>query len=206
MVTGGPSNVAIFVGARSVFEARSVSGEAGALVCPDAARAASFAGGAASPVAAILVSSAGTGASARADAASVFAGLSETGISGLAGSGGDESSGFSAAIFSGSAGVERGAACSAAAKGKAAGGISGDFAPTGASMRSTARTGRVPSGLAASGLAASGLGASRLGASVCCANIVSGVACHDGLLANSSCAARSRAAAPSPKIKSTVRA
>ena len=111
MVTGGPSNVAIFV------EARSVSGEAGALVCPDAARAASFAGGTASPVAAILVSLAGAGASASAGAASVFAGLSETGISGLAGSGGDESSGFSAAILSGSAGVERGAACSADAKG-----------------------------------------------------------------------------------------
>ena len=92
------------------------------------------------------------------------------------------------------------------AKGAAAGGTSGDFSPTGASTRSIARTALVASGLAASGrvafgLPTSGLGASRLGASVCCANIVSGVACHDGLLANSSCAARSRAAAPSPKIK-----
>ena len=34
---------------------------------------------------------------------------------------------------------------------------------------------------------------------LCCANIVSGAACHDGLLANSSWAARSSAAAPSPK-------
>ena len=39
------------------------------------------------------------------------------------------------------------------------------------------------------------------GASVCCANIVSGAARQDGMLANSSCAARSSAAAPSPKTR-----
>src|SRR5713101_9090825 len=120
MVTGGPPSVAIFVAATPG------SGKAAALICSAAAGAvsaagattaaagaASFAGGKVSVAVAILVWSTVAEASARAGAASLCAGLSEAGIAGFAASGGDESSGFSAATFWGSAGAELIAAGSA---------------------------------------------------------------------------------------------
>ncbi len=194
MVTGGPPSVAIFVAATPG------SGKAAALICSaaagaasaaaaGAAGAASFAGGKVSAAVAILVWSTVAEASARAGAASLCAGLSEAGIAGFAASGGEDSSGFSAVTFWGSTGAELIAACPAGladAKGTSADGVSIlGVSTAGVSTRSSART----------GLAVS------LVASPCCANVVSGAACHDGLLANSSWAARSSAAAPSPKTR-----
>jgi hypothetical protein len=195
-VTGGPPSVAIFVAATPG------SGKAAADLCSAAAGAASAAGASAgaagaawcaggkvSAAVAILVWSTITGASARAGAASLCAGLSGAGIAGFAASGGDDSSGVSAATFWGSAGAELIAACSggpADAAGTSADGVSIlGVSTAGVSTRSSARTGP----------------AASLVVSPCCAKLVSGAACHDGLLANSSWAARSSAAAPSPKTK-----
>ena len=121
IVTGGPPSVAILV------EAMSASAEAGGLACSGAAGAASLAGAETSSGAdagvdvAIFVSSAAAGATACAGAASCWAGLSAAGISGLAVSGGDEFSGCSAAVLSGSAGtvVTSGSAGVAVASGSA---------------------------------------------------------------------------------------
>ena len=108
-------------------------------------------------------------------------------ISGFSVAGGDESSGFSATIRSGSAGAVTIASGSA---GAAAGIFSEALlsgalgSATGGSTRSVARTG--------------------LAASLGCANTVSGGARRDGTLTNSSCAARSNAAAPSPNTRTDI--
>ena len=108
--------------------------------------------------------------------------LSATVTSGFAVPGGGESSGFSAVIRSGSAGAEV-IAAEVASAGALSGrnSISGAFSIAGASTRRIASTGRV--------------------GSAGCANIVSGAPRHVGLPANSSWAARSNAAAPSPKTR-----
>jgi len=161
---------------------------AGAPACSDAAGAASLLGGETSAVAAILISSVGADASAATGAVSLGAGVSMTVISGFAIAGGDESSGFSAAIRSGSAGVATisiGSAVSAAAGVFSEALLSGALgSATGGSTRSVARTG--------------------LAASLGCANTVSGGARRDGTLTNSSCAARSNAAAPSPNTRTDI--
>ena len=202
MATAGPPSVAILV------EAGFGSAAAGALTGSDAADsditgATSFAGDKTCgdrickdklcSVDATFVSSAGGAASAvsvmasvGAAAASVCRGLSAAG-SGLATAGVVVSgcSGFNAAICSGSAGGEAIAAGPADSAILSAG-MSSDDRGSGSS-RSIASTGLVAS------LAAS------LGTSVCCAKLVSGPARQAGVLANCSWAARSSAAAPSPK-------
>ena len=161
--------------------------------------------------AASLVSSAAAGATACAGRASCWAGLSATGISGLAVSGGDESSGCSAAVLSGSAGtaVTSGSAGVAAASGSTGFAVASGSAASrprrvhryavagcsGCRRRwSLVRRFRLRGRWLDTQHRQNGLPGFRFG----CAKTGSGLACHDGVLANSSCAARSNAAAPSP--------
>src|SRR3984957_16253440 len=169
MLTAGPPSVAIFVAAMVA------SGEPGGAAGWEAA---GFSGGAISSGIAILVSAVlvSAGGSTGADAAASRAGLSATVASGFAVSGGGESSGFSAAIRSGSAGAGVIAGGTASA-----GVVSAAFSATGVSTRSSASTGRV--------------------VSTGWANTISGAPRQAGVLANSSWAARSKAAAPSPKTR-----
>jgi len=205
MVTGGPVQCGRSSSGQGLSSSKVCVRRAGALVCPDAARAASFAGGAASRLPRSWSRRPGQAHPARADAASGFCRTFRDRDFGLAGSGGDESSGFSAAISFRFSRCREGRACSASAKGAAAGGTSGDFSPTGASTRQHRQDSSCSvrpcsfRSCSVSVFQPSGLGASRLGASVLLRKYRSGVACHDGLLANSSCAARSRALRPKPE-------
>ena len=184
MRTAGPPSVAILVAAGLPSdEAASVAGSAG-----DGGATAEGPG--VSTMAATFTSTLARGASvavAGGGAAGVSALACFAGSSGFAASTCIGSAGFSAASFSGSAGLPSGAACpvgagvSEAASGTAAGTFSAGFSATGGSTRSSASVGGGPSFRRA--------------------NIGSGVARRGGRLANSSCAARNRAAALSPKTR-----
>jgi hypothetical protein len=126
---------------------------------------------------------------AGAGAAGISTLASSAGASGFAASTCIGSAGFSTASFSGSVGPASGACLagagtSAAVSGTAAGTFSTGFSATGGSTRSNASVGGGPSFRRA--------------------NIGSGVARREGRLANSSCAARNRAAAPRPKTRIDV--
>ncbi len=191
MVTGGPPSVAILVdgevGLRRSRRDSLVRVPQARLRWP-AARL--------SCAAAILISSVAAGASAAAGAASLGAGVSVTGFRACRSPAG-ASSGFSAAICSGSAGAvddrlwlgwrARPPECSPVPDSPLPG--SGDCRSLGSSAGGSTRS-----------IASTGLAASLCG----CAKMVSGGGRHDGTLANSSCAARSNAAAPSPNTRTDI--
>src|ERR1700722_10984374 len=210
MVTAGPPSVAIFIAAMLAPGESDVPAGSGDVVVAARGAAGSVAGNKISSgavvfvvgvfvstvlasatvvssivvsailVSAILVSAAGAGGSAGADDASLCGESSTAAVSGFTASGGGESSGPGGAVRSGSTGAKASAADGASL----AGALSGVFSVTGVSMRSNASTGRV--------------------VSTGCANTVSGAARHVGVLANSSWAARSKAAAPSPNTRSDI--
>ncbi len=131
-----------------------------------------------------------------------------TGFAGVAGSGADVCSGFNAATLSGS--LARATDARLGAAGEAAVGSAG-VATFVASSTGDAVAGAFDAETFSGAFNSTGAGSACsiartgvTGSACCCANVASGAACHEGLLANCSCAARSSAAAPSPNTSIEV--